>query len=154
MNLITDRTGQDVDRVKFLAEKAWQDMTPEERTEWLSPMKGAYNYTDLNRVEEAVAYVAGQLNEFGYLPLLPTTRTWSAEDVPNADDLFRYFSNVAKLRRAVAVWASTPEAPGSIDDFDANRANDLERILIDVDTVLGRISQVWLYSGDIYSAEV
>ena len=53
-HLITDRTTQDVERVKALQAKAWQDMTEEEKVEWLSPLKGSYNYTDLNRVEEAV----------------------------------------------------------------------------------------------------
>lgn len=153
-NLITDRASHDVDRVKILSAKAWQDMTEEERTEWLSPMKGSYNYTDLNRVEEAVAYVAERLKEFGYLPLVPISRVWSAEDIPTESDLFRYFGNVATLRRAIAVWASTPEAPSSINGFGANEANALEQILVDIDLVLTRISQAWFYSGDLYSAEV
>ena len=153
-HLITDRTAEDVDRVKVLAEKALQDMTAEERAEWLSPMKGSYNYTDLNRVEEAVAYVARRLQEFGYLSFLPTTKEWSVEDIPTEDDLHKYFSNVASLRRAIAVWASTPAAPSSIDGFGANEANALEQILVDVDLVLTRISQAWFYLGDLYSAEV
>lgn len=152
--MITDRTAQDVDRVKVLAAKTWQDMTAEEQSEWLSPMKGSYNYTDLNRVEDAVAYVAGRLNEFGYLPYQPVTRSWSAEDIPNESDLAKYFGNVATLRRAIAVWASTPEAPSSINGFGVNEANALEQILVDVDLVLTRISQAWFYSGDLYSAEV
>ena len=154
MNLITDRAVQDVDRVKLLAAKAWQDMTAEERTEWLSPMKGAYNYTDLNRVEEAVAYVAGRLIEFGYLSYPPITRSWSAEDIPTDSDLARYFSNVAMLRRSLAVWASTPTAPNNIDNLGANEANALEQILVDVDQILTQISQAWFYSGDLYLAEV
>lgn len=152
--LITDRTAQDVDRVKVLAAKAWQDMTAEERNEWLSPLKGSYNYTDLNRVEEAVAYVAGRLSEFGYLPYQPNTRSWCAEDIPTASDIARYFGNVAMLRRTIAVWASTPVAPNNADDFGANEANALEQILVDVDQILTHISQAWFYSGDLYSAEV
>ena len=152
-HLTTDRTAQDVDRVKILAAKAWQDMTAEERAEWLSPMKGSYNYTDLNRVGEAVEYVAGRLSEFGYLSHTPEVRVWSANDIPTETDLFRYFSNVAALRRAIAVWASTPLAPSMVN-FGANEANDLEQILVDVDLVLTRISQAWFYSGDLYSAEV
>lgn len=152
--MITDRTSHDVDRVKILAEKAWQDMSAEERAEWLSPMKGSYNYTDLNRVEEAVAYVTNRLNEFGYLPYPPVTRSWSAGEIPTNSDLARYFGNVAMLRRAIAVWESTPVAPTSVDRFGANEANALEQILIDVDLVLTRISQAWFYSGDLYAAEV
>lgn len=153
-HLITDRTAQDVDRVKILAEKSWQDMTAEERTEWLSPMKGSYNYTDLNRVEEAVAYVAGRLKEFGYLPYQPVTRNWSVNDIPTEIDIARYFNNVALLRQSITVWDSTPKTPDSVKQFGANEANDLEQILVDVDLVLTRISQAWFYSGDLYSAEV
>ena len=153
-SLITDRASHDVDRVKILSAKAWQDMTTEERAEWLSPMKGSYNYTDLNRVESAVAFVAGRLQEFGYLSYIPEIRIWSAEDVPTEADLFRYFGNVATLRSAIAVWESTPEAPGSIDGFGANKANALEQILVDVDLVLTRISQAWFYSGELYAGEV
>jgi hypothetical protein len=153
-NLITDRTERDVERVKELAAKAWQDMTADERAEWLSPMKGAYNHTDLNRVEGAVLYVAERLKEFGYLSVLPSTRVWSAEDVPTESDLFQYFSKVSTLREAITVWASTPNAPGSIDGFGANEANALEQILIDVDHVLTQISKAWFYLGDLYSAEV
>jgi len=153
-HLITDRASQDVDRVRVLAAKAWQDMTVEERAEWLSPLKGAYNHTDLNRVEEAVAYVAGRLSEFGYMPYQPSVRSWSSEDIPTESDLARYFGNVATLRQAVAVWASTPAAPNGISGFGANEANALERILVDVDVVLTRISQAWFFSGDLYSAEV
>ena len=153
-HLITDRTAHDVDRVKILSEKAWQDMTAEERAEWLSPMKGAYNYTDLNRVEDAVAYVAGRLKEYGYLSVSPVKKVWSAVEIPVETDLFRYFSNVATLRQAITVWASTPEAPNSVDRLGANEANALEQILIDVDLVLTRISQAWFYSGDLYAAEV
>ena len=153
-HLITDRAAQDVDRVKILADKAWQDMTADERAEWLSPMRGSYNYTDLNRVEDAVSYVAERLKEFGYLLYVPVTRFWTSEDIPTENDLGQYFNNVAMLRRAVTVWASTPVAPSSIDGFGANEANALEQILIDVDLVLTRISQSWFYSSDLYSAEV
>ena len=153
-HLITDRTGQDVDRVKFLAEKAWQDMTAEERAEWISPMKGSYNYTDFNRVEEAVAYVAGRLMEYSYFSFQPFARSWSADEIPNENDLTRYFDNVAEVRRAISVWANTPDAPSNINDFGVTEANALEQILVDIDQILTLISQAWFYSSDLYSAEV
>lgn len=153
-HLITDRTTADVDRVKYLAAKALQDMTAEERAEWLSPLKGSYNYTDLNRVEEAVAYVAGRLGEFGYLPEQPMIRYWSGEDIPNENDISRYLNNVATLRSAITVWASTPDAPNSTVNFDIYQANALEKILVDVDQILNHIRDSWYFSGDLYAAEV
>jgi hypothetical protein len=153
-HLITDRTSQDVDRVKILAEKAWQDMTEEERAEWLTPMRGSYNYTDLNRVEEAVLYVAERLKEYGYLPVVPFTRSWSVSDKPNRSDFVRYFSNVDALRNAIAVWGNTPEVPNSAEGFDVNRANALEKILVDVDRIVNNMANSWFYSGDLYLSEV
>lgn len=153
-HLITDRTAQDVDRVRILAEKAWQDMTAEERSEWISPMKGSYNYTDLNRVEEAVVYVAGCLKEYGYLSSIPASRTWFRSDIPNAHDLSVFFNKVATLRKAVAVWASTPNVPNDVNGFDANQANALEQILVDIDQILNYMKGAWFFCGDLYSAEV
>lgn len=153
-HLITDRTAEDVDRVRILTEKAWQDMTAEERAEWASPMKGSYNYTDLNRVEEAVAYVGERLAEFGYLYAAPVAHVWSANDIPTESDLFQYFGKVATLREAITVWESTPGVSGNITGFGAKEANALEQILLDVDQILTRISQAWFYSGDLYAAEV
>lgn len=153
-HLITDRTAHDVDRVKILSAKAWQDMTAEERAEWASPMRGAYNHTDLNRVEEAVTFVAERLREFGYVSDVPLPRLWSIEDKPTEEDLSQCFGKVATLREATTVWASTPKAPRSIDGFDANKANDLEQILVDIHQVLNYIKDAWFFSGDLYSAEV
>ena len=89
-SLVTDRTQAHVDRLKALMRIGWQNMTDEEKAEYLGggleqlrdannqplfdsnnePLysndsggvqKGAYNYTDLNRVEEAVDYIAASL---------------------------------------------------------------------------------------------
>ena len=55
MAFITNRTQGDVARRQALEQKGIANMTDTELAEWLAPSKGAYNYTDLNRVEEAVA---------------------------------------------------------------------------------------------------
>ena len=156
LGLITDRTRADVDAVKALAEaiKAGK-ATAEQVSSYLNEIqKGAYTYRDLNRVEEAVQYVAGRLQEFGYLSPAPITGRWSVTDKPNAEDFARYFGNVKLLRDAISIWSSTPEAPSGVAGFDFNKANDLEQILVDIDQILTHISQSWLFSGDIYSGEV
>ena len=56
--LITDRTQADEERVEELAAKGYDAMTAEEKSEWDGEMKGAYDASDLNRVESAVAYLA------------------------------------------------------------------------------------------------
>ena len=64
-NLIYDRTQADVDRVSTLTVKiltgGLSSLTDEEKEEYLAGMKGAYNYTDLNRVGQAVTYIASKM---------------------------------------------------------------------------------------------
>ena len=54
MNLVYDRTAQDV------------EMARTQRGTTLTPLKGCYNITDLNRVEAAVKQLAAELNAAGY----------------------------------------------------------------------------------------
>ena len=156
MNLITDRTQADVDAVKALTEAIKAGTATEEQvSRYLNEInKGAYTYRDLNRVEEAVQYVAERLHEFGYLSVIPFTRSWSVEDKPNEQDFIRYFGNVAMLRNAITVWSSTPAAPNGVNGFDVDKANALEQILVDVDQILNLIQASWFYSDDLYSGEV
>ena len=154
-NLITDRALSDVEEVKALAEAIKAGTATEEQVRKYLDVnhKGAYTYRDMNRVEDAVYYVASRLKEYGYLHTLPPVRQWAIEDKPNQQDFQRYFGNVAMIRQAIAVWASTPEAPDSVVGFDVNEANALEQILVDVDQILNYIKDAWFFSGDLYSAE-
>lgn len=156
LDLITDRTTADVDAVKSLAEAIKAGTATDEQVrEYLDALhKGAYTYRDLNRVENAVQYVAERLHEFGYLHVPPLVESWNVEDKPNEQDFTRYFANVAMLRNAITVWSSTPAAPSSVNGFDVDKANALEQILVDVDQILNHIQASWFYSGDLFSGEV
>lgn len=155
-NLITDRLASDVEEIRALTEsiKAGTASEADVRRYLDVNHKGAYTYRDLNRVEEAVLYVATQLREYGYLNHLPEIRHWAINDKPNESDWSRYFGNVAVIRNAIAVWANTPNAPSSVVGFDVNKANALEQILVDVDQILSLAKEAWFFSGDLYSAEV
>ena len=155
-NLITDRTSQDVDRVKLLAEKAWQNMTAEERTEWLSPMKGAYNYTDLNRVGGALNYVRDRLAEAAYLPadVFTAREDWSRGEIPTVGQITEYLQHVSLLREALAQFPTTPAAPTDPNSLDHAAANAIEQILVDVDALITLMVKTFFYSGDLYAGEV
>lgn len=66
--LVTDRTQADVNRVKQIAEKIKNGTASEsELAEFNSAaMKGAYNYTDLNRVTEAMEALKAKMEGYGY----------------------------------------------------------------------------------------
>lgn len=64
-NLVYDRTQADVDRVFTLKNKILTEglssLSAEEKTEYMAGMKGAYNYGDMNRVGQAVVYIANRM---------------------------------------------------------------------------------------------
>ena len=154
-HLITDRTSADVERWRTLHDKGWAAMTADERTEWLGEMKGRYTHTDMNRVESAVAVVSERLRELGYLhPHLSVKTDWSGSGLPTRVDIDRYFGNVAALRSSIAVLPGTPAAPTTKNKLNHQTANDLEKILVNIDDVATKIQRSWCYAGDISLGEV
>lgn len=155
MQLITDRVQADVDRVAQLAARVSAGTaTAAEQTEWASDLKGAYNASDLNRVGAAVAYVAGRLNGYGYAVTVNPKQDWTGSDIPTAGQMAAYLQDVATLRGAIAVMASTPPTPDSANGLTWQEANDIEQILLDVDELLTRMAAAWFYSGEIWSGEI
>lgn len=69
-NLIYDRTLEDVAEVRRLLAKldpeTGDGLTAAEQAKWDAGLKGAYNFTDLNRVEAAVKTLASALTSAGY----------------------------------------------------------------------------------------
>lgn len=66
-NLIFDRTELDVVQLQAVTARLVSGTaTAEDRAAWLAGMKGAYNYTDLNRVGAAVEYLTALLYSLGY----------------------------------------------------------------------------------------
>lgn len=153
LDLITDRTKADVYRVIDLAAKGIEGMTEDELAEFLAGMKGAYNATDLNRVESAVQYVAQRLTIAGLHPVLETT-LWDRKEFPVREEMERYLGNIRKLRSLLPMAADVPAAPEDMDRLTHEEANNIEKILLAVDAAITNISLAWLYSSEVYAGEV
>lgn len=154
LNLITDRTEQDVERWRLLQSKGWPAMTDKEKAEWQTALKGAYNYVDMNRVESAVEFLKNRLAEAGYY-ISPEVKTiWTVSDHPTKTDMDRYLGNVSLLRSVLPMYPTTPKAPTTNKKLDYLVANDIEQILFDVDRLLTGINQSWYYAGDVFAGEV
>ena len=152
--LVTDRTEADASRYSELRDKGWAAMTTAERAEWVAGMKGAYNASDLNRVASAMSYLSQRFASAGYSVPVSSPTDWANGDIPRKDDLDTYLDDLRRIRAALAVMDTTPSAPGSMDYLTWAKANDIEKILVDVDDALGRLLLSTFYSGEIYSGEV
>ena len=152
--LVTDRTEADASRYSELRDKGWAAMTTAERAEWVAGMKGAYNASDLNRVASAMSYLSQRFASAGYSVPVSSPTDWANGDIPTNGDLDTYLDDLRRIRAALAVMDTTPSAPGSMDYLTRAKANDIEKILVDVDDALGRLLLSPFYSGEIYSGEV
>lgn len=153
LHLVTDRTQFDVDRVNALAAKGWAKMTTSERDEWSAGLKGAYNATDFNRVQSAARYIKDRLEGCGYNVSLSEQRTWTQQDTPTMADLRRYLDDIASIRSVFTLLKTTPAVPGSMNQFTYIKANAIEQILKDVDTLLSNMIASFVYSGDFFGGE-
>lgn len=155
LSLVFDRTEQDVERWRLLHSKGWAAMSDDEKAQWQTALKGAYNYVDLNRVESAVAFISNRLIEAGYFVAPDIRSVWRINDHPTKADMDRYFENIAMLRSALpAVYPTTPEAPTTQKKMDYQVANDIEHILSDVDRLITSVRQSWYYAGDVFTGEI
>lgn len=113
-----------------------------------------YNASDLNRVGAAVQYVAERFAAQGYAVAVSPKTDWLASDIPTAAELETYRQNIAALRALLAVMPTTPEAPDSMAWLTYTEANDIERILLDLDTLLTNAALAWYQSGELYAGEI
>lgn len=112
-----------------------------------------YNVSDLNRVGEAVRYLAERFTGYGYAVTVNPKTDWTEDNVPTRKQLETYRQNIAELRRQLTVMQSTPKTPETMRFLDYLKANDIERILQDLDTLITNMEQAWFFSGDLYAGE-
>lgn len=157
-DLITDRTYSDVIRWRTLRDKGYLNMTDEERAEWdAAQMKGAYNPPyDMNRVGGALNYLRELLELAGYLPTgVFTAKTdWTASDIPTKEDLTKYLNYVSTVREALAQFPTTPAAPKNPARLDYQEANNIEKILLDVDRLITNMLEARCFCGELFSGEL
>ena len=156
-SLIFDRTQEDVDRVKTLKTQIMTDgfssLSSAERAEYLAGMRGAYNYTDMNRVGQAVAYIAQRMTAlpeqlYAYrqahgvaedsvynLPYDPAQVSvtpkidWKVSDIPSQTQIKTYLGNISNLRSILTLPSDTPSPPQNLNGMTYTVANNLEKIL-------------------------
>lgn len=165
--LIYDRTQADVDKVFTLKNKiltgGLSALTSEELTEYMAGMKGAYNYTDMNRVGQAVAYIAERMialpdelaayraekgvddDPIYEVPYDPSTvvvaakTNWAMGDTPTQALAKAYLNNLVVLRKQLTLPAEAPVVPSTLDKLTYAVANDIEYLLYLIDRQLTEV---------------
>jgi len=108
---------------------------------------GHYGIDDLNRVGEAMIYVAARLRSCGWGVVVSPRTDWEFTDRVTLAEAQRYLDNLRKIWIALALFKTTPQLPDGTIPFNVQEANDIEQILIDIDKLLTLMAQTWIYSG-------
>lgn len=155
--MITNRTQADVERVIELKNKilsgGLSSLTAAEQSEYMAGMRGAYNYTDFNRVGQACQTLYELFTEAGIsLTNYTTPKTdWTASDVPTAAQLAAYLADVECFKNAAAL---VQEIPDTMDRLNYEGANNIEKLLQQADDYISLILSNWLYSGEFEAGEL
>lgn len=98
VKLITDRTLNDVLRWEYLRSKGYDSMTPAERAEWNSNLKGSYNKSDHGRVNAYVRMLADLLEQNGYASDIIRLYDRYLGEILSREYIDAYIQNIKRLR--------------------------------------------------------
>ena len=101
-----------------------------------------YGWQDMNRVGEAMQYLSERLRAAGYGLPADIRTDFTREDFPTPAVFDAYTGQLRRLRNMLAPFATTPPVPevGSTKDYMTyGEANDIERILLDVDRLISSL---------------
>lgn len=130
--LITDRTSSDVSQ---------------KRT------KGNWNTSDLMRIAKWQVYIRDLLNEAGYYVNIQPRMAWNIFDLPRQSQVDKIRSDTMKLKEAYYTFISTPTLETGIDYVVFNEANDIEKILKDIEILIDNMMESYRYCGTLYCGE-
>jgi hypothetical protein len=93
-------------------------------------LKGSYNYTDLNRVEEWCEYLKSILVNYGFSDEMVIKTNWKMTDFPTRSQIDRIRSNIDLLKNFC--YSLNTETIIYNNTMNYEQANVLEKILYDI----------------------
>lgn len=151
IRLVTDRTENDVEFLRDLYDKPWEEW-PEATQAWFlqtACLRGSYDPSDWNRVGIAAAWLAGELQRRGYIANVNAKTNWTAQDAPTVSQMDQYLQNVENVRTAQPLYFT--EIPGTLRYSTYDDWNRIEKTMVEVDEVFPRY-RYWS-SGEISCGE-
>lgn len=140
MSPVYNRTQKDVDYA----------ISQIERGNTLSELKGCFNVTDINRIENNSRYIADRLNVLKYANSI-VTQSWDMYDVPNSTAVARLINNVASLIRAYYSPPNAPSLPSTLLTYE--QVNALEKIIYMVKHLIDEEENEFRYCGTFNCGE-
>lgn len=136
--LIYDRTSEDLEVARGYIKR--NEPLPNDN------LKYAWDNRALNRTEEAMEYVNDIFKELGYFRNMEFKTDWFADEI-TPEQSERYIANLKTLRGYLTMPSTTPNVPNTINGMSIERANEIEKIIHDIDIVLEALQNNYIYCG-------
>lgn len=110
----------------------------------------SYGFQDMNRVGEAMEYIAFRLRACGVRITGEARTDFTRADFPTPVVFAQYLGQLQKLHDAAALFLTTPPVPrvdGTKDYMTCEEANDIERILLDIQKMLRNMACAYRHCG-------
>ena len=127
MIFVYDRNLLDITVARELIAKiqksGFSSLSDLEKNQWGKSLKGIFNYTDMNRIEENISEISQMIDA----TILPSITNWSIESFPTKKDFERIQHNTEVIREKMGFknMPYVPELP--LNRYD--KINDVEKIL-------------------------
>ena len=109
--------------------------------------KGYHNISDLNRIEEWCAYLAILLSSYNYKVDIKVKTNWQLTDIRKASEMERIRKNIALLKSTYCNIPQNLSVPSTLTPITINNANDIERILEDINTTITNMENHFVHCG-------
>lgn len=118
--------------------------------------KANYNADVLNRIESWMLYLKELLAEYGYYANIETKIDWEiglGKDKMTSE-INRIKNNLQILKDTFYVRSTTPEVPSTTRDaINYVEANNIEKIIVDLDFLINNMADSFIYCDTIYCGE-
>jgi hypothetical protein len=151
-NLITDRTDLEVYEGNQLNGIKYADMSVAQKTAY-GAGRGAYRHTDANRVGQACAEIYAIAQSYSYdIPGYVALRTdYTAQERPTPAEMTQYLATVNAIKTA---FSASQTLPATMRFITYEDANNIEKLLAEVNDIMERMLSIFVRCGVWYSAGV
>lgn len=117
--------------------------------------KGNYNVSDFKRIQDWQIYIKEKLNEMGYyVPALWIHEEWDIDYLPRLSEINKIKNNLQILKDSFYDIPNTPEVPSqSRNAINFGEANDIEKIMVDMDLLIQKIELAYRYADFLFAGE-
>lgn len=149
LDLIFNRESDDVEKLKELRKKVRNGTaTDKEKADWLSASIGAYEYSDMNRIGNAINYIAEVLNKYSYENDIQVKTDWKLGSFPTETGLRWIWYYLHELNRIFPYYSEgEKKIPKTGNNLTFSGANDLEEYIYILHKIIKNMERGFVHSG-------